>query len=188
MSNPNIKASAPPRAAISAEIADWSRERPRVFWDPGPKLIRTLRDFKRLGAAHDPLTRLRRAFIVLRHHFWSVVTASNVPIGWDPGGGLILQHPTGIVIHPKTVIGANCLVMQQVTIGVAHRRRKGAPVIGGHVDIGAGAKILGAVTIGDHAVIGANAVVLIDVPAGMAAVGVPARIIARRSEDIEIEG
>ena len=51
------------------------------------------------------------------------------------------------------------------------------PVIGGHVDIGAGAKILGAVTIGDHAVIGANSVVLVDVPSGATAIGVPARII-----------
>jgi serine O-acetyltransferase len=34
------------------------------------------------------------------------------------------------------------------------------PVIGGHVDIGAGAKILGNVHVGDHASIGANAVVL----------------------------
>jgi len=40
------------------------------------------------------------------------------------------------------------------------------PMIGGHVDIGAGAKILGNVRIGDHASIGANAVVLKDVSAG----------------------
>ena len=36
--------------------------------------------------------------------------------------------------------------------------------IGGHVDIGAGAKIIGPVTIGDHALIGANAVVVKDAP------------------------
>jgi serine O-acetyltransferase len=42
--------------------------------------------------------------------------------------------------------------------------------------VGAGAKILGAINIGDDAVIGANAVVLKDVPAGMMAIGVPARI------------
>jgi serine O-acetyltransferase len=53
---------------------------------------------------------------------------------------------------------------------------RGAPRIGGHVDIGAGAKILGAVAIGDHAKIGANAVVLNDVPSFATAVGIPARI------------
>jgi len=51
-------------------------------------------------------------------------------------------------------------------------------VIGGHVDIGTGAKILGPVTIGDHAKIGANAVVVTDVPAGATAVGIPARIVS----------
>ena len=49
--------------------------------------------------------------------------------------------------------------------------------MGGHVDVGAGAKILGPVSIGDHASIGANAVVLCDVPAGCRAVGIPARIL-----------
>jgi serine O-acetyltransferase len=53
------------------------------------------------------------------------------------------------------------------------------PRIGGHVDIGAGAKILGGVVIGDHAKIGANAVVTRDVPAGATAVGIPARIVER---------
>ena len=71
-------------------------------------------------------------------------------------------------------IGANCLIFQQVTLG---DRSGGVPQIGGHVDIGAGAKIIGAVRIGDHARIGANAVVLQDVPEGKTAVGVPAVII-----------
>jgi serine O-acetyltransferase len=44
-------------------------------------------------------------------------------------------------------------------------------VIGGHVDIGAGAKILGNLTIGDHARIGANAVVTKNVPTRGTAVG-----------------
>jgi serine O-acetyltransferase len=48
--------------------------------------------------------------------------------------------------------------------------------MGGHVDIGAGAKIIRPVTIGDHAQVGANAVVLQDVPAGATVVGIPAKI------------
>jgi serine O-acetyltransferase len=50
--------------------------------------------------------------------------------------------------------------------------------IGGHVDIGAGGKIIRPVSIGNHAKIGANAVVVCDVPEGATAVGIPARIIA----------
>jgi serine O-acetyltransferase len=70
----------------------------------------------------------------------------------------------------------NCLIFQQVTLGT-RANRNGAPVIGGHVDIGAGAKVLGPIFVGDHAVIGANAVVLMDVQPCAIVVGVPARPI-----------
>ena len=166
------------RNPVSADEPDWARERPREFWDPGRKLIKTLRDYTRLGEQSDPVTALRRSLIVLRHRFWSAVTACDIPLGFDPGGGFILPHPTGVVVHPGAVVGPNCLLMHQTTLGAARGNRKGAPRLGGHVDVGAGAKIIGAVAIGDHAIIGANAVVLADVPAGATAAGVPARIIA----------
>jgi len=54
------------------------------------------------------------------------------------------------------------------------------PTIGGQVDIGAGARVLGGVRIGNYARIGANAVVLCDVPEGCTAVGVPARVLPPR--------
>lgn len=72
-----------------------------------------------------------------------------------------MPHPNGIVIHPGAQIGVNCLIFQQVTIGAT---RHGVPSIGGNVDIGAGAKIIGPVKIGAHARIGANAIVREDVP------------------------
>ena len=50
-------------------------------------------------------------------------------------------------------------------------------VIDGHVDIGAGAKIIGSLHIGAHARIGANAVVIDDVPSNATAVGIPARVL-----------
>jgi serine O-acetyltransferase len=101
-----------------------------------------------------------------------VVTAADIPLNCQIQGGLLLPHPNGIVIHPDAVIGPNCLILQQVTIvsGVT---------IGGHVDLGAGAKIIRPVTIGSHAKIGANAVLLCDVPAYSVAVGVPAQIVVR---------
>lgn len=173
--NDNAK---PLRKAVSAIEPDWARERPRGAWDPGRKLIKTLRDYVRLGDGSGPVTALRRSLIVARHRFWSAVTSCDIPLGFDPGGGFALPHPNGVVIHPGSVVGPNCLLMHQTTLGAARGNRKGTPTLGGHVDVGAGAKIIGAVAIGDHAIIGANAVVLIDVPAGATAAGVPARIIA----------
>ena len=90
----------------------------------------------------------------------------------------MMPHPYGIVVHPSAELGPNCLLMQGATIGT--NGKAGVPRIGGHVDIGPGAMILGQITIGDHAVIGANAVVLEDVPAYGVAVGVPAKVIRIR--------
>jgi serine O-acetyltransferase len=85
-------------------------------------------------------------------------------------GGLRLTHPTGIIIHPDAKIGPNCMIFHQVTLA-------GAVELGGHVDIGAGAKVLGPLRVGDDARIGANAVVTCDVDAGQTVVGIPARPI-----------
>lgn len=115
-----------------------------------------------------------RHLAVVRHRWWSLVTGADIPLNCRLSGGLLLPHPNGIVIHPDAEIGPNCLLFQQVTIGMGN---SGVPKIKGHVDIGAGAKILGGVTIGPHAKIGANAVVLCDVPEHATAVGVPAKII-----------
>ena len=161
---------------ISATDPDWSRETPRGFWDPGRKLLKTVRDYQRLAARPAAFFRPRKALVALRHRFWSVVTGADIPLECAHiAGGLIINHPNGIVIHPDAVIGPNCLLMQQTTLGNTHRG--GAPRLGGHVDVGAGAKILGPVTIGDHVRIGANAVVVTDIPGGVSAVGVPARIV-----------
>jgi serine O-acetyltransferase len=105
-----------------------------------------------------------------------VVTGAEIPLNCSIGGGLLINHPNGIVIHPQAHIGVNCLISQQVTVGTGSK--SGLPQIGGHVDIGAGAKILGPVRIGDHAAIGANAVVVSDVPSWAVAVGVPAKLVA----------
>lgn len=160
---------------ISAVEPDWTREaKPYFAWRPDQSLLASLRSYARWRAGRTPIAAAMRMFAVLRHRFWSIVTGAEIPLGTNIGGGLIILHPNGIVIHPEAVVGPNCLIFQQVTLGVTNG---GAPKIGGHVDVGAGAKILGDVTIGDHAKIGANAVVLDDVPAYATAAGVPARII-----------
>lgn len=125
------------------------------------------------GLSHGAMRKFARA----KHLVLSILTSSDLGIGVQFGEGLNLPHPTGIVIHPEVVIGSNCMIMQQVTIG--QLSGEGVPVIGSNVYIGAGAKILGPITIGDGAKIGANAVVLNDVPPGSTAVGVPSKVVRR---------
>lgn len=154
---------------VSAEVPDWSRENPREFWDPGRKLLLTVRRYQHWRARSGAFGALCCKIIALRHRFWSVVTGADIPLTCEIGGGLLIPHPNGIVIHPDAKIGVNCLIFHQVTLG--SRNAVGVPELGGHVDIGAGAKILGPVKVGAHARIGANAVVLCDVETGGIAVG-----------------
>lgn len=104
-----------------------------------------------------------------------MATGTDIPLNSRIAGGLLLPHPNGIVVHPESEIGPNCLLFQQVTLGSL---ATGAPTLGGNVMVGAGAKLLGGITVGDNARIGANAVVLEDVPAGATVVGIPARIVS----------
>lgn len=164
-----------PGRSVSADIADWSREYAEGFWCPAKKLLKSIRGYQK-WKQRGMLGKCITPFYVLRHRFWSVVTAADIPLNVHIEGGLLLPHPCGIVIHPAAKIGPNCLIFQQVTVGT-RSASEGLPEIDGHVDIGAGAKILGPVKIGRHAKIGANAVVLEDVPAGATAVGIPARIV-----------
>jgi serine O-acetyltransferase len=164
---------ASPSPGVSAEIPDWARERPGRIWDPPRQLLGSLRRYQAARARGGLLGRLLGKVAVLEHRFWSVVTAADVPLNCQLAGGLLMPHPSGVVIHPEARVGPNCLLLQQVTLvaGV---------VLEGHVDVGAGAKIVRPVHVGKHARIGANAVVLEDVPEGATVVGVPARIVGRQ--------
>jgi len=102
---------------------------------------------------------------------------SYIPYQTKIGKGTRVGHRgIAVVINKETIIGENVLIRAHVTIGKKEPEGK-APVIGNHVSIGDGAKILGDVQVGDYAQIGANAVVLTNLPANSIAVGVPARVI-----------
>jgi serine O-acetyltransferase len=162
---------------VSSTIEDWSRER-QSRYSPGEKLIRTIRSYEKHKQRIFFLRILLKPIIVFQHRLWSAVSGADIPLGTQISGGLVLPHPNGIVIHPMAVIGPNCMIFQQVTVGTGSK--PGVPIIKGHVDIGAGAKILGGITIGEHSVIGANAVVITDVPPHSLAIGIPARIKNRK--------
>ena len=82
----------------------------------------------------------------------------------------------GVVIHSKSIIGDNCVIGQNVTIG-GREGHGGPPVIGNNVFISTGACLIGDFIVGDNSVIGANAVVINDVKPNSVVAGVPAKII-----------
>ncbi len=161
---------------ISATEPDWSRENKAWWvWMPSRSLLASLRAYTYWRASSQPWAGLMRRLATVRHRFWSAVTGADIPLGSQIGGGLLLPHPQGVVIHPEVDIGPNCLIFQQVTIGASSH---GIPRIGGHVDIGAGAKIIGPIQVGDHARIGVNAVVIHDIPPGATVVAPVAQTLS----------
>jgi sugar O-acyltransferase (sialic acid O-acetyltransferase NeuD family) len=102
------------------------------------------------------------------------------------------QIMAGVVIQPGTVMGVDviinsrasvdhdCVLADHVHVG------PGAVLCGGvrlesGVEIGAGATVIQGRSIGADSIIGAGAVVIEDIPPGVTAVGVPARVIKRAS-------
>lgn len=102
-----------------------------------------------------------------------VIYACDISYKAEIKGILELPHQgLGVVIGDGCVIGKNVTIRQNVTLG---SKNYGSPVIESHVDIGAGAVILGAITVGEYVSIGANAVVLENIPPYCIGIGVPAR-------------
>lgn len=166
---------------------DWSREAKRAFeWAPSRSLLASLRSYQRHAGKRGPIALVARKIAVLRHRFWSVVTGADIPLNSRIGGGLMIPHPNGIVIHPSAVVGPNCLLLQQVTLGLGNG---GLPTLGADVNVGAGAKILGRIHLGDHCFVGAMSVVTRDVPPRALVVGIPARVVrqARPGESLFAE-
>lgn len=105
--------------------------------------------------------------------------------GAEFGPCFVLIHSQGVVINGSVRGGAHVYIEHQVTIGA---EKQASPVLGSHVFVGAGAKIVGAVTLGDYSRVGANAVVVHDVPAGATVGGIPARILRQREPGEGIDG
>lgn len=116
-------------------------------------------------------------FLYLAFYRFFVEWVLGIEITWNVriGDNFKLYHGQGTVIHPGTIIGSNCAVRQNTTIGT--NGESAAPVIGNNVDVGANACIIGNITIGDNVIIGAGSVVVKSVGANCTVVGNPARVI-----------
>ncbi len=108
---------------------------------------------------------------------------SSIPDSARIDGHLVMPHGmSGIFVSKGAVIGKNCTVFQQVTIGsnsIEGSKTYGAPTLGNNVYIGAGAKIIGGITVGDNVRIGANCVVTQSIPANSTVVLEKPRVIVR---------
>ena len=131
------------------------------------------------GLVRKPLSLIYKIF----YKAVQVVTGIELPCEVNVGRNFRIDHFGGVIISGYASFGDNCIIRNGVTIGLKNLGEKKAPHIGSNVNIGAGAKLLGAITIGDDVDIGANAVVLENVPDSSLAVGIPARIILKKTKN-----
>jgi len=114
----------------------------------------------------------------------------EIPVSVAVGPGFLLHHGgVGVVIHPKTVIGARVGIYPGVTLGRADVYRPASEsafegiLVEDDVILGSGAKILGdngTLRIGRGTIIGANAVLTESTGENEIWAGIPARKIGPR--------
>ncbi|WP_243388859.1 hypothetical protein [Bifidobacterium simiarum] len=121
-------------------------------------------------------------------HYWyrwrllRMSRRSGYQIGYGAGigAGLFIGHRGTVIVNGRARLGSNVNLAPGVVIGQENRgARRGVPVIGNRVWIGAGAVIVGAVHIGNDVLIAPNAFVNVDVPDHSIVIGNPSRIIHR---------
>jgi serine O-acetyltransferase len=113
-------------------------------------------------------------------HLARFITGVEIHPGAKIGKGVFIDHAMGVVIGETAIVGDDCLIYQDVTLGGTGKQSgKRHPTLGQNVVVGAGAKVLGNLQIGNNVRIGAGSVVLRDVPSDCTVVGVPGRIVYR---------
>jgi serine O-acetyltransferase len=128
--------------------------------------------------AHELLKQGRRDFALYLQSQSSRIFGVDINPGARLGIGIMLDHGTGIVIGETAVVGDNCSILQNVTLGGTGKETGDRhPKIGDSVLLSVGAKVLGNIKVGNCSVVGAGSVVLKEVPPRTTVAGVPAKEI-----------
>jgi serine O-acetyltransferase len=125
-----------------------------------------------------------RLFFLLFTLVWQkaieILTGISIPASAKIGHSFYIGHFGGVIINSNAVIGNNCNVSQGVTIGVSGLgEKRGVPVLGNEVYIGANSVLAGKITIGNNVLIGACSMVNTSVPNNAVVIGVPAVVISQ---------
>ncbi|WP_461481493.1 serine O-acetyltransferase [Porticoccus sp.] len=125
----------------------------------------------------------RRALALFLQSRASEVFGVDIHPAAEIGGGIMIDHATGLVIGETSVIGDNVSMLHSVTLGgTGAQAGDRHPKIRCGVLIAAGAKILGNIEVGEGAKVGARSLVLHPVPPHTTLVGVPAKVVGRPKE------
>jgi len=111
------------------------------------------------------------------------LTGIEIHPGAIIGRRFFIDHGMGVVIGETAQIGDDVTLYHGVTLGgTSWQKGKRHPTLADNVVVGAGAKVLGPIHIGSGARIGSNAVVVSEVPPGATVVGIPGRIVQKKTD------
>lgn len=125
-------------------------------------------------------------FLATLARAWSGV---EIHPGARIGPNFFIDHGAGVVIGETAVIGRNCVMFHNVTLGGTGKHvGKRHPTLKDDVYIGTGSILLGPITVGNRVRIGANSFVRMhDVPDDCTVTGTPARIVKRNGIRVDEE-
>lgn len=161
------------------DIARYKREGSKLIHEPAIIIIFLYRLRRKMMKLPFIIKLFPSLLIEPVYFLFTILLGIHLPKSCEIGPGLIIHHFGGIILNSNTVIGKNCTLRHNVTIG-NRSEIDDVPIIGDNVNIGVGAVLIGRIRIGNNVNIGANAVVLKDVPDNSTAVGVPANILYKK--------
>ena len=118
--------------------------------------------------------------------FARIITGIEIHPGAIIGRRFFIDHGMGVVIGETSEIGDDCMIYHGVTLGgTSWDKEKRHPTLMDGVIIGAGAKILGPVTLGKNVRVGSNSVVVRSIDNNETVVGIPGRVVRKKSSEID---
>ena len=118
--------------------------------------------------------------------FARIITGIEIHPGAIIGRRFFIDHGMGVVIGETSEIGDDCMIYHGVTLGgTSWDKEKRHPTLMDGVIIGAGAKILGPVTLGKNVRVGSNSVVVRSIDDNETVVGIPGRVVRKKSSEID---
>ncbi len=173
-----------PYEVDGVEVAEVRHEE----WQPDPE-ARCL--IGSIGRAREPIFRFfrERFGIEADRYHTTVHPRATVPMRWTVGNGVHVgpgatiapyaELADFVVVNRNASVGHHAVLEDLVTVNPgAHIA--GVCRIGRGVIVGAGATVVDRIAIGPDTVIGAGSVVNRDLPGGVVAYGVPARVVRER--------
>lgn len=127
----------------------------------------------------QPFRFIVKSLLFLWQKLIEITTGISIPASAKIGHSFYIGHFGGIIFNKDAIIGNNCNIAQNVTIGVSGLgENRGVPVICNNVYIAANSVIAGRIIVEDDVMIGACSLVTSDVKAGCTVLGVPATVIS----------